>query len=141
MREWVGPAWFPVALGGVRDGAGGPEVVTAIALIAVSRAAAGSPRPRAGLLVTVCAAAAVWPAPAEAASTAPSAGAAAADAAASTAAAQAAAISMRAVRRRRPTAPGRTITSLRTIAGSRNPPTWVSAAHAALTGDIFMFSS
>jgi len=75
---------------------GGPELVAA-ALIAVSQAAVGSPRPHEGPLVTICAAAAVWLAPADAASTAPSAGAAPADAAASIDAAPASEISMQAL--------------------------------------------
>jgi len=137
LRERVAPAWSPLAPAGVRDGAGGPGLMAAAALIAVSRAAAGSPRPGAGPLVAACAAAAVWPVPAEAASTAPYTGAAAADVAASIAAAQAAAISIQAVRRRRPTAPGRTITSMGTIAGEPNPPARGPPAHA-VAGEIFV---
>jgi hypothetical protein len=121
LRERAAPAWSLSAPAGVRAGPGGPEPVAA-ALTAASRAAAGTPGLGAGPLVTVCAAAAVPLAPADAASTAPPAGTAPADAA-SIAATQAAA-SKQAVRRRRSAALGRTITSLRTIAdgtGSNHP--------------------
>jgi len=116
LRERAAPAWSPSAPAGVRGGAGGPKLAATTALIAASRAAAGLSRLRADPLVTVCATAPIPPAPADAASTAPSAGAAPADTAASIAAAQAA-MRIQAVRRQRPTAPRRTITSLRTIAG------------------------
>jgi hypothetical protein len=121
----------------VRDGAGGPELVAATKLIAASRAAADSPGLRAGALVTVCAMAAVRPAPAGEASTAPSAGAAPTDAA-SIAAAQAAAMSMQAVRRRRPTAPGRTITSMRTIADETESwvPPWSTGTGLSSAGGL-----